>query len=110
MDGLLLRTSMCSFKCLYSVHCISTTDVLIQVPLNYSEPEGEKAAIALTRYPAAVPADSPLYRGPVLFNPGGPGGSGVDMIALAGSALAVMVGPEFDIIGFDPRGTCDFAR
>jgi hypothetical protein len=46
----------------------------------------------------------------VLFNPGGPGGSGVDMIALAGSALAVMVGPEFDIIGFDPRGKCDFAR
>ncbi|KAJ7760788.1 TAP-like protein-domain-containing protein [Mycena olivaceomarginata] len=60
-------------------------------------PEGEKAAIALTRYPAAVPADSPLYRGPVLFNPGGPGGSGVDMIALAGSALAVMyIFPSFE--------------
>ncbi|KAJ7666056.1 alpha/beta hydrolase fold-domain-containing protein [Mycena polygramma] len=76
----------------------------LNVPLNHSEPDGEKAVIALTRYPAAVPADSPLYRGPILFNPGGPGGSGVDFIALAGSGLAEIVGPEFDIVGFDPRG------
>ncbi|KAJ6470603.1 TAP-like protein-domain-containing protein [Mycena vitilis] len=76
----------------------------LNVPLNHSEPDGEKAAIALTRYPAAVPADSPLYRGPILFNPGGPGGSGVAFIALAGSGLAQIVGPEFDIVGFDPRG------
>ncbi|KAJ7689457.1 TAP-like protein-domain-containing protein [Mycena rosella] len=76
----------------------------LNMPLNYSEPDGEKAVIAMTRYPAAVPADSPLYRGPVLFNPGGPGGSGVTFIALAGSALAQIVGPQFDVIGFDPRG------
>ncbi|KAJ6470612.1 hypothetical protein C8R47DRAFT_988710, partial [Mycena vitilis] len=74
------------------------------VPLNHSERDGGKAAIALTRYAAAMPADSPLYRGPILFNPGGPGGSGVDFIALTGSEVAQMVGPEFDIVGFDPRG------
>lgn len=74
------------------------------MPLNYSEPHGEKAAIAITRYPAAVLAGSPAYRGPILFNPGGPGGSGVNFIAVAGSALAQIVGPEFDILGFDPRG------
>ncbi|KAJ6531989.1 hypothetical protein B0H19DRAFT_1189475 [Mycena capillaripes] len=49
----------------------------LNVHLNYSEPDGAKAAIAITRYPAAVAADSPLYRGPMLFNPGGPGASGV---------------------------------
>ncbi|KAF7360125.1 hypothetical protein MVEN_00740900 [Mycena venus] len=76
----------------------------LNVPLNYSEPKGEKAIIAITRYPAAVPVDSPLYRGPILFNPGGPGGSGVDLIAIAGSTFARILGPEFDIIGFDPRG------
>ncbi|KAJ6558054.1 TAP-like protein-domain-containing protein [Mycena capillaripes] len=76
----------------------------LNVPLNHSEPDGDKAAIAITRYPAAVPAGSPLYRGPILFNPGGPGGSGVDFIANAGSALAQIIGPAFDIVGFDPRG------
>ncbi|KAJ7440151.1 TAP-like protein-domain-containing protein [Mycena latifolia] len=76
----------------------------LNVPLNYSEPNGERAVIAITRYPAAVPPGSPAYRGPVLFNPGGPGGSGVAFVALAGSSLAQFVGPEFDIIGFDPRG------
>ncbi|KAF7360212.1 hypothetical protein MVEN_00750000 [Mycena venus] len=76
----------------------------LNVPLNYSEPDGEKAIIAITRYPAAIPAESPLYRGPVLINPGGPGGSGVDFIAIGGSKLAQIVGPEFDIVGFDPRG------
>ncbi|KAJ7858726.1 TAP-like protein-domain-containing protein [Mycena leptocephala] len=74
----------------------------LNVPLNYSEPRGEKAAIAITRYPAAVLAGSPAYRGPILFNPGGPGGSGVNFIAVAGSALAQIVG--LDILGFDPRG------
>jgi pimeloyl-ACP methyl ester carboxylesterase len=51
-----------------------------------------------------VPVDSPLYRGPVLFNPGGPGGSGVTFVALAGPALSQIIGPEFDVVGFDPRG------
>ncbi|KAJ7199294.1 TAP-like protein-domain-containing protein [Mycena haematopus] len=31
-------------------------------------------------------------------------GSGVDLIASRGSLLSTIVGPEFDIIGFDPRG------
>lgn len=74
------------------------------MPLNYSEIDGEKAVIAITRYPAAVPSDSHLYRGPILFNPGGPGGSGVTLVALVGSVLAQITGPEFDIVGFDPRG------
>ncbi|KAJ7182764.1 hypothetical protein C8R43DRAFT_1116387 [Mycena crocata] len=69
-----------------------------QVPLNYPEPHGAKVAIAMTRYPATVPADSPQYRGPILINPGGPGGSGVDIVNFLGAALAQTVGPEFDIL------------
>ncbi|KAF9533834.1 TAP-like protein-domain-containing protein [Crepidotus variabilis] len=74
------------------------------VPLNYSEPEGREAVIALIRKPAAVPAESESYLGPILLNPGGPGGSGVDLIVRAGDSLSVIIGPEFDIVGFDPRG------
>ncbi|KAF8160399.1 TAP-like protein-domain-containing protein, partial [Pholiota molesta] len=44
------------------------------------------------------------YRGPVLFNPGGPGGSGVDFVVQLGSQISTVIGPEFDLIGFDPRG------
>lgn len=76
----------------------------LEVPLNYSEPNGTQAAIALIRRRAEEPEDSPSYRGPVLFNPGGPGDSGVDMVLNLGEAYANILGPQFDIVGFDPRG------
>ncbi|ESK91321.1 alpha beta hydrolase fold family [Moniliophthora roreri MCA 2997] len=76
----------------------------LQVPLNYSNPEGASAAIALIRIKANVSIDSAEYLGPILFNPGGPGGSGVDLVRGRGKFLATVVGPRFDIVGFDPRG------
>ncbi|KAJ6480976.1 TAP-like protein-domain-containing protein [Mycena sanguinolenta] len=101
----------------FSWESISPTDKLVwtdcysnqqcarlKVPLDYSRPDDASAAIALIRTPSAVPHDSPSYRGPVLVNPGGPGGSGVDFVASAGPLLSTIIGPEFDIIGFDPRG------
>lgn len=74
------------------------------VPLNYSDPNGEIAIIALTRKASLISQNSPLYRGPVLFNPGGPGGSGVDLVLQFGDALGAILGPQFDVVGFDPRG------
>ncbi|KAF7331015.1 Abhydrolase-4 domain-containing protein [Mycena venus] len=76
----------------------------LKVPLDYSHPEGISAAIAMVRIHSKVPHDSPSYRGPILVNPGGPGGSGVDLVLGTGAQLSTIVGPEFDIIGFDPRG------
>jgi pimeloyl-ACP methyl ester carboxylesterase len=43
--------------------------------------------------------------GTVIVNPGGPGGSGTDFVRTDGDKIAVVIGPEFDILGFDPRGT-----
>ncbi|KAF9562407.1 hypothetical protein CPC08DRAFT_663222 [Agrocybe pediades] len=74
------------------------------VPLNHSEPGGAEAAIAIIRKPAAVPITSESYRGPILFNPGGPGGSGVDLVRNGGDLLSAIVGPTFDVVRFDPRG------
>ncbi|KAF8816536.1 hypothetical protein BYT27DRAFT_7077196 [Phlegmacium glaucopus] len=75
------------------------------VPLNYSDPEGEEAVIAVIRKPSTLPETSSNYRGPVLFNPGGPGASGIDMIqGPSGDLFGVLLGPQFDIVGFDPRG------
>ncbi|KAL0580855.1 hypothetical protein V5O48_001147 [Marasmius crinis-equi] len=77
----------------------------LQVPLNYHDADGgQSAIIALTRLPANVSHDSPDYRGPILFNPGGPGESGVDLIRLKGPTLRQTLGPQFDLVGFDPRG------
>lgn len=58
------------------------------------------------KYPAAVPITDPCYAGPVLVNPGGPGGSGVGFVLGSGRALQITLGESkfHDIISFDPRG------
>ena len=44
-------------------------------------------------------------RGAVLFNPGGPGGSGFDSIAEGGPTISSSLGlGAYDLVGFDPRG------
>ena len=79
---------------------------LFQVPLNYSDPEGAEAIIAVIRKPSTLAESSPEYRGPILFNPGGPGDSGVEFINKAGDVMSSIIGPQFDIVSFDPRGMC----
>ncbi|KAF8902292.1 TAP-like protein-domain-containing protein [Mucidula mucida] len=76
----------------------------LQVPIDYSNEAGAKAALAVIKYASTVPADE--YQGAILFNPGGPGGSGVDYLQAYGYGplMAAVVGPQYDIISFDPRG------
>ncbi|KAF4574323.1 hypothetical protein EYR40_005957 [Pleurotus pulmonarius] len=74
-----------------------------KVPLNHSDPEGASASIAMIRFPSPL-AGTEQYRGPVLLNPGGPGSSGVDLVTGGGAVLSQIVGPNFDIVSFDPRG------
>lgn len=63
----------------------------------------------MKKHSSIVPITDPRYRGPILFNPGGPGASGVDYMTRFGPLLQGIVGKEYDIIGFDPRGAfmCD---
>lgn len=73
---------------------------LLKVPLNYDDPAGATIDIALVRAPATAERE-----GAVLFNPGGPGGSGFEAIAQSGTVIQTELGLEhFDIVGFDPRG------
>ncbi|KAH8079799.1 TAP-like protein-domain-containing protein [Cristinia sonorae] len=76
----------------------------LSVPLDYAEPDKEEAAVALVRYSSAVPRDEEGYKGPVLFNPGGPGGSGVKTVLGSAEKFQTILGEGYDIIGFDPRG------
>ncbi|KAF7340406.1 AB hydrolase-1 domain-containing protein [Mycena venus] len=75
---------------------------LLEVPLDYTGADKRNASIAVLRLPATAPKEQ--YRGPILFNPGGPGGSGVSTIVSIGAEFAEVFGTQFDIVGFDPRG------
>jgi len=77
----------------------------LQVPLDYDNPESERILISLNRILA--PADVE-HHGSLLYNPGGPGGSGKEVASsLAGAGSFDALAPGFDIIGFDPRGVGD---
>ena len=74
----------------------------LELPLDYEDPGGPTITIALLRMPATDPANR---IGSLLYNPGGPGASGVDTVAQAGQFLfSPTARARFDIVGFDPRG------
>jgi hypothetical protein len=74
---------------------------VLEVPLDYSDLEGETIEISLIR----IPATSSKPKGVVLSNPGGPGESGVDFVYNTSIEFVENLGLEdFDIVGFDPRG------
>ena len=77
----------------------------LSVPLNHAAPDGRKIKIAVSRIKATVPASK--RQGPMLINPGGPGGSGLGMSAYLAGALPRKVAATYDLIGFDPRGVGD---
>ncbi|KZV83249.1 hypothetical protein EXIGLDRAFT_656341 [Exidia glandulosa HHB12029] len=76
----------------------------LEVPLDYAKPRGQKAAVALLKYPSKYPVGHEKWRGPILFNPGGPGVSGVSFVRGLGANMSKIIGDEFDMLGFDPRG------
>jgi hypothetical protein len=77
--------------------------LFLQVPLDYTQPNRSTAAVALLRVPSALSPQDKNYRGPILVNPGGPGGSGVEHVLSLGTAFQQLFGKEYDIVGFDPR-------
>jgi pimeloyl-ACP methyl ester carboxylesterase len=74
----------------------------VEVPIDYADPEGETIDIAVRRI---VADPSEPYHGSLLFNPGGPGGGGIDTaLTFIKNGLFDIIAPGYDIIGFDPRG------
>jgi pimeloyl-ACP methyl ester carboxylesterase len=75
----------------------------LQVPLDYTRPDGRQITIAFTRLPATGQAHR---LGSLALNPGGPGGSGYLMpfqLALPGSPAAGL-NTRYDLLGVDLRG------
>ncbi|KOV62292.1 alpha/beta hydrolase [Streptomyces sp. MMG1121] len=72
----------------------------LKVPLDHARPTGRQITLALSR----VEHTAKTFQGPLLVNPGGPGGSGLTLAGFVSSALPRSVAAQYDVIGFDPRG------
>ncbi|THA79365.1 alpha/beta hydrolase [Streptomyces sp. A0642] len=72
----------------------------VHAPLDHDDPSGREITLALTR----VPHTAKTFQGPLLVNPGGPGGSGRSMAGFVAASLPQKVAAQYDVIGFDPRG------
>jgi len=78
----------------------------VEVPLDWSMPDGATISIAINRRPAN---DQDDRIGSLLINPGGPGGSGKDLLEGLEASAGQKVLDSYDLIGFDPRGVGDSA-
>lgn len=72
----------------------------VTVPLDYSNPsDGRTVNIRVGVLSTAGSSDSGLF-----LNPGGPGGSGFDMLDWITSSLSSQLASTYNMVGFDPRG------
>ncbi|MFH8519307.1 alpha/beta hydrolase [Streptomyces gelaticus] len=72
----------------------------VRVPLDYAKPDGGTIGIALIRKKAQ---NTSRRLGSMLFNFGGPGGSGVSILPRAAGSYGNL-NSRYDLVGFDPRG------
>ncbi|MFE2021202.1 alpha/beta hydrolase [Streptomyces sp. NPDC059499] len=77
----------------------------VDVPLDYARPDGDTIGIALIRKQAT---EKSRRIGSMLFNFGGPGGSGVDILPRAAGSYGKL-NTRYDLVGFDPRGVAGSA-
>lgn len=71
------------------------------VPLDY---ENVSSTLLMRLSMVKASASKGPKKGTILFNPGGPGGSGRELLAgRDGPGLQISTGGVFDLIGFDPQ-------
>lgn len=74
----------------------------LRVPIDHADPTSSTIDIAVARVPAS---GSPSERiGSLVFNPGGPGGSGIEILEFLPLTMSGEISRRFDLVGFDPRG------
>jgi pimeloyl-ACP methyl ester carboxylesterase len=74
----------------------------LEVPIDPAAPEGATTELALARVPATGTSAERI--GALLFNPGGPGGSGIEALASLATTLPPVLEERFDLVSWDPRG------
>ncbi|WP_374231078.1 alpha/beta hydrolase [Streptomyces sp. UNOC14_S4] len=76
----------------------------VTVPVDYSKPDGRTIKIAVDR--ARATGTAAERQGALIYNPGGPGGSGMRFPkrVTTNNPLWAKTAKAYDYIGFDPRG------
>jgi pimeloyl-ACP methyl ester carboxylesterase len=75
----------------------------LAVPLDYTKPGGNTIQLFVLK--VHLKSQAAMDRiGSLLVNPGGPGGSGVNLAAGLVNAVSDDIFRHFDLVGFDPRG------
>ncbi|MFJ3234210.1 alpha/beta hydrolase [Streptomyces sp. NPDC086787] len=76
----------------------------VTVPLDYAKPNGKQIKLAVDRI--GNTGTKQERQGALIYNPGGPGGSGLRFPrrVTTKSALWVNTAKAYDFVGFDPRG------
>ncbi|WP_408909581.1 alpha/beta hydrolase [Streptomyces solicavernae] len=76
----------------------------VSVPLDYSKPHGKQIKLAVDR--AKSTGTKEERQGSLVYNPGGPGGSGMrfPLRITKKSPLWQKTAEAYDFVGFDPRG------
>jgi pimeloyl-ACP methyl ester carboxylesterase len=73
----------------------------LQVPLDWSKPNGQRVPVAVARRPA----DNPAARiGTLFYNPGGPGDGAARYVVGAENYFSATLRARFDLVAMDPRG------
>ena len=71
------------------------------VPLDHAAPDGGTIDVEVAR---AATADGDRRFGSLVFNPGGPGGSGIEFLPTVAAVFPADLAERFDLVSFDPRG------
>lgn len=74
----------------------------VSVPMDYARPDGEQIRLTVSRGHAT--GGRSARQGALVFNPGGPGGSGMIFPLLAGIPQWHRLAESYDFIGYAPRG------
>ncbi|KAI1394350.1 Alpha/Beta hydrolase protein [Hypoxylon trugodes] len=73
----------------------------LEVPIDYEDPTLGTTSIAFIKLRGENATDDAQS---ILINPGGPGGSGVDMLLTYRANAGPIFGSQYNAISFDPRG------
>jgi pimeloyl-ACP methyl ester carboxylesterase len=71
----------------------------LQVPIDYRHPASGSLALAVIEHTV------PDSKGVIVFNPGGPGESGVLILPILAALVPASVRSQFTLVSFDERGT-----